>query len=110
LLFLSLILSCYISIFRIKRKLYQIFGRIFQVCFDEDDIDESALDVQSFRTADYDADHSPVVANVRERLTVNKPRSHRIHMERFKLKKLNTVEGKEKYCVEVLNRLAGLED
>jgi flagellar basal body-associated protein FliL len=30
--------------------------------------------------------------------------------ERFSLKKLNEVEGKEKYRVEVLNRFAALED
>jgi hypothetical protein len=31
-------------------------------------------------------------------------------MERFNLKKLNDVEGKEKYHVEVSNRFAALED
>jgi hypothetical protein len=31
-------------------------------------------------------------------------------MERFNLKKLNEVEGKEKYRVEVSNRLEALED
>jgi hypothetical protein len=31
-------------------------------------------------------------------------------MERFNLKKLNEVEGKEKYCFEVSNRFAALED
>jgi lipoate-protein ligase A len=31
-------------------------------------------------------------------------------MERFNLKKVNEVEGKEKYRVEVSNRFAGLED
>jgi hypothetical protein len=31
-------------------------------------------------------------------------------MERFSLKKLNEVKGKEKYCVEVPNRFAALED
>jgi hypothetical protein len=51
-----------------------------------------------------------VVAKVRERLAVNKQRSHRFHMERFNLKKLSEVEGKEQYCVEVSNRLAALED
>jgi hypothetical protein len=34
-------------------------------------------------------DHCLVVATVRERLAVNKQRSHRFHMERFNLKKLN---------------------
>jgi hypothetical protein len=51
-----------------------------------------------------------MVAKVRERLAVNKQRSQRFHLERFNLKKLNEVEGKEQYHVEVSNRLASLED
>jgi hypothetical protein len=39
------------------------------------------------------------VAKVRERLAVNKQRSHRFNMERFNLKKLNDVEGKEQIRV-----------
>jgi hypothetical protein len=31
-------------------------------------------------------------------------------MERFNLKKLNYVQGKEQLCVEVSNRFAALED
>jgi hypothetical protein len=51
-----------------------------------------------------------VVAKVKERLAVNKQRSHRFHVERFNLKKLNEAEGKEKYCVEVSNRFVASED
>jgi hypothetical protein len=51
-----------------------------------------------------------VVAEVRERLAVNKQRSHIFHMERLSLKKLIEVEGKEEYCVEVSDRFASLED
>jgi hypothetical protein len=51
-----------------------------------------------------------VVAKVREILTMNKQRSHRFHIEKFNLKKLNEVEGNEKYRVEVSNRFAALED
>jgi hypothetical protein len=40
-----------------------------------------------------------VVAKARERLAVNKQRSHRFHVERFNLKKLNEVESKEQYHV-----------
>jgi hypothetical protein len=51
-----------------------------------------------------------VVAKLRGRLAMNKQRSQRFHMERFNLKKLNEVEGKEQFCVEVSNRVAALED
>jgi hypothetical protein len=51
-----------------------------------------------------------VVAKVRERLAVNKQTSHTFHMERFNLKKLNDVECREQYRVEVSNRFAALED
>jgi hypothetical protein len=50
-----------------------------------------------------------VVAKFRERLAVNK-KSNIFRMERFILKKLNEVEGKEQYRVEVSNRFAALED
>jgi hypothetical protein len=68
------------------------------------------LYVQSHRAAVCDIDHYLVVAKVRERLAVNKQRSHRFHMERFNLIKLNEIEGKEQYRVEVSNRFAALED
>jgi hypothetical protein len=51
-----------------------------------------------------------VVAKVRERIEVNKQRSQRFNMERFNLKKLNDVESKEQFCVQVSNRYAALED
>jgi hypothetical protein len=35
---------------------------------------------------------------------------HRFHTERFNLKKLNEVEGKEQYRVEISNRFAALEN
>jgi hypothetical protein len=41
---------------------------------------------------------------------VNKQRSHRFHVERFSLKTLNKVGGKEQYHVEVSNRFAAWED
>jgi hypothetical protein len=54
-------------------------------------------------------DYYMVVAEFRERITVNKQASHKYHMENFSLGKLNEVEGKEKCCVEVSNRFAALD-
>jgi hypothetical protein len=51
-----------------------------------------------------------VVAKIKERLAVNKQGSHKFHMERLNIKKLNEVEGKEKCCVKVSNWIAALED
>jgi 50S ribosomal subunit-associated GTPase HflX len=50
------------------------------------------------------------VAKVRETVALNNRRSHKFHLERFNLKKLNEVEGKEKYRFEVSNKFAALED
>jgi hypothetical protein len=63
------------------------------------------LDVRSFKAADCDTDHYLVVATVRERLAVSEQTTHRVNMERFTLKKLNEVEGKEQYRVEISMRL-----
>jgi hypothetical protein len=70
----------------------------------------SIRDVRPFRAADCDSDHYLVAVKVRERLAVTKQRSHRFDTERFNLKKLNKVEGKERYRIEVSNRFAALED
>jgi hypothetical protein len=67
------------------------------------------LDIRSFRAADCDSDHYLVAAKLRKRLAVNKQRSNRFHMERFNLKKLNEVEGKEQSRVEISNRFQALE-
>jgi hypothetical protein len=74
----------------------------------------NVLDVRAFRAADCDTDHYLLVAKVRERQAVDKQRSqkktpwsesaselyrpkqrsHRFHMEKSSLIKLNEVEGK----------------
>jgi hypothetical protein len=68
------------------------------------------LDVRSFRAADCNTDEYLVAVKIGERLGVNKYVSHKFHVERFNLKKLNEVGGKEKYHVEVSDRFAALED
>jgi hypothetical protein len=70
----------------------------------------SVLDVQSFREADCDTDHYLVLTKVRERLAVIKQTIHRFHMEWFNPRKLNEIEGKEQYCVDISNRFAALEN
>jgi hypothetical protein len=70
----------------------------------------NVLDVRSYRPADCDSGHYLVVAKVRQKVAVNKQRSQRFDMERFNLKKLNDVESKQQYCLEVSNRFAALED
>jgi hypothetical protein len=50
------------------------------------------------------------VAKIRERLAVSKQTTQRVLMERFNLKKLNEIEGKEQYHVEISNRFAVLEN
>jgi hypothetical protein len=49
----------------------------------------SMLDVQSLMAADCDTDR------YLERLAMGKQKMHRFHMEKFNLKKLNEVEGRE---------------
>jgi hypothetical protein len=71
---------------------------------------DKRLDVQSFRGADSDTDHYLVVAKVRERLAASKRTTQKFDMERFNLKKLDEVGGKEQYRVEISNRFAALEN
>jgi hypothetical protein len=41
---------------------------------------------------------------------VSKQIMHRVHVQRFNLKKLNEVQSKEQYRVEISNRFAALEN
>jgi hypothetical protein len=68
------------------------------------------LDVRSFRAADCDTDHCLVLEKVKERLAVSKETMHRVHMERFNLKKINDVEVKGQYLVEISNRFPAMEN
>jgi hypothetical protein len=49
-----------------------------------------------------------MVKNVRQRLAVSKQTKQRL--QRFNIKKLNAVEGKEQYHVEISNKFAALEN
>jgi hypothetical protein len=49
------------------------------------------------------------VAKLKDKLTMNKQGTHTFHMERFSLKKLNEVEGKERYRFEISSKFSALE-
>jgi hypothetical protein len=51
-----------------------------------------------------------VVAKIRETLAVNKQTMQKVHRERFNLKKLNKVESKKQYHLEISNRFTALEN
>jgi hypothetical protein len=67
------------------------------------------LDVCSFGGADCDTDHHLVVAKLRERISLSKRVRQNSDLERFDLKKLDDIEVKEKYQVEISNIFAALE-
>jgi hypothetical protein len=50
-----------------------------------------------------------VAAKLRERISVSKRARQKFDLERFDLKKLDDVDVKEKYQVEISNRFATLE-
>jgi len=51
-----------------------------------------------------------VVAKVRERMAVNKQAAQRFDGERFNLRKLNELEVRKEYQIEIKNRFAALEN
>jgi hypothetical protein len=71
--------------------------------------DSNILDVRYFREADCDTDHYLSVAKLREKISASKRARQNFDIERFHLRKLDDVEAKEKYQVEISNRFADLE-
>ena len=51
-----------------------------------------------------------MVAKLRERFTVRKQAAQKFERERFNLRKLNELGVKEKYQIEIRNRIAALEN
>jgi len=51
-----------------------------------------------------------VVSKVRERLAVSKQPAQKFDGERFKLRKLNELEVRKQYQIEITNRFAALEN
>ena len=66
--------------------------------------------MQSFGGADCDTDHYLVVAEVRERLAVSKQAAQKFDRERFNLRKLSELEVGKQYQIEIMKRLAALEN
>jgi len=67
------------------------------------------LDVRSFRRAECDTDHCLVAAEVRERLAVSKREGQMFDGKSFNLRKLNELEDRKQFEIEITNRFAALE-
>ena len=68
------------------------------------------LDIRNFRGADCDTDHYLAVAEVRERLAVSKQAAQNFDGERFNLRKLNELEFRKHYQIEISNKFSPLEN
>ena len=64
----------------------------------------SMLIAWSFRGADCDTDHYLVVAEVKERLAVSKQAAQKFHVERFNLRKLNELEVRKQYQINISSK------
>jgi hypothetical protein len=57
-----------------------------------------------------DTDHYLVVAKLRKRISISRRARQKFDLERFDLRKINDVEVKEKYQVEISNTSVDLEN
>jgi len=64
----------------------------------------------NFRGAECDTDHYLVIEKVRERLAVGKQVAQRFDKQRFNLRKLNELEVRKQYQIQITNRFAVLEN
>jgi hypothetical protein len=70
----------------------------------------SILDVRTFRGAYCETDFYLLVAKVRESLAVRKLAAQKFDGVRFNLRKLNDLEVRKQYRIEITNRFASLEN
>ena len=70
----------------------------------------SILDVRSSSGAECETDNYLVVAKFREKLAVNKQAAQKFDMDRFNFRKLNDLEFRKQYQIEISNKFAALED
>jgi len=66
----------------------------------------SILDVRGFRGADCDTDQNLKVEKFRERLAAIKQTAQKFDGERFNLRKLNELEVRKQYQIEITKRFA----
>ena len=69
----------------------------------------SIVHVRSLRGTDCDTDHYLVVANIRERLSLNKGIKQHLVADRYNLNKLVDRETRKEYQIDVANRFSALE-
>ena len=66
--------------------------------------------LRSFRGAHCDTGHYLVVAKVREILAVRKQAAQKSDRGRYNMRKLNNLEVRKQYQIEITNRFAALEN